>query len=87
MNGTRKSELKKVQWALSGIEKFEPSKAAWQLAGQYSVESKLAGENFSSLDLIIAASTNDLSVPIWTFDKDFVRMSEKFKWIQLYQGT
>jgi predicted nucleic acid-binding protein len=73
-SGSRKQEQSKLQRIFSALPIYSVTSMHWDLCYSWITLAKKAGDQFTIVDMLIAAIVSENNGLSWTLDKDFKRM-------------
>ena len=74
LSGASRVDRPRLRRALSGLPIFLPTDATWTRIDQWVEQAGERGQRFGVGDLLIAAIAAERPMPVWSLDRDFVRM-------------
>jgi hypothetical protein len=83
LGGCSLKVLPRLRRVLDALPVLFPTDTTWELMERWVEKATAKGERFGVADLLIAAIAAQRGLPLWSLDRDFVRM-EKIGFVRVY---
>lgn len=74
--GAKKSDYPIIKRVMTGLPRFNIEAAHWDSIAEWIFLAKKNGDQFTIVDLLIAAVAFEQKCVVWSLDKDFMRMAK-----------
>ena len=74
LTGASEADRARLRRVISALPLLVPSEASWQTVEDWVEISARSGERFGVMDLLIGVLSWEAKVPVWSLDRDFLRM-------------
>jgi hypothetical protein len=83
LSGCSSKMVSRLRHVLEALPVLIPDNSIWEVMEGWVEKAALKGQRFGVADLLIAAIAAQRGLPLWSLDRDFVRM-EKLGFVRVY---